>query len=300
MKNKGKQPKQFYSILIIPDDYSDPKSFRIRLRTVRILFILAIVLTIHAFAGLVLYYKYYKLNNLKNKLEIENFNLSEENKQVKTLYDEVENMRQYFVKFRSALGVDKKFETSDKGKEKLLAEIQNSWQQLPLAFGGESAPSKDLRMQESELDFFLTRSESQYHKFAKNIPTYLPVEGFLTTDFRRNDWFRPDHNGLDIATSRGTEVRAAADGIVIFANWTDDLGNMIIVNHLNGFISVYGHNQVLLKKEGNYVKKGEAIALLGSSGRSTAPHLHFEIWKDGIPVDPKKYLLAFQSKDIEG
>ncbi|NOZ60481.1 MAG: M23 family metallopeptidase [Calditrichaeota bacterium] len=299
MTKKGKQPKQVLSILVIPDDYSDPKNFRIKMRTLHILYVVAVLLTIHIVVGFVFYFKYYHTKHLKDKLTIENYNLAEENKQVKKLYDEVQGMKQFFSKFRSALGVDKKFDVSEKGNEKLLADIQSSWNQFPMAFGGEGPGNKDMRMQESDLDFFLTRSESHYHQFADRVPTYLPVEGFLTTDFRRNDWYRPDHNGIDIATSRGTEVRASADGIVLFANWTDDLGNLIIINHLNGFQTVYGHNQVLLKKEGNYVKKGEAIALLGSSGRSTAPHLHFEIWKDGFPVDPKKYLLAFQSKDIE-
>ncbi|OQX82978.1 hypothetical protein B6D60_11260 [candidate division KSB1 bacterium 4484_87] len=299
MAKKGKQPKQVLSILVIPDDYSDPKNYRIKVRTLHILYIVLAFLAIHIMTGFVYYYKYYRTSQQKEKLLIENYKLSEENKQVKTLYKEVESMKVFFSKVRAALGVDKKFDISDKGREKLLVNLQNSWDQFPMGYGGEGSSGKNVHMEESALDFFLTRSESNYHRFADHVPTYLPVEGFLTTDFRRNDWFRPDHNGIDIATSRGTEVRASADGVVLFANWTDDLGNLIIINHLNGFQTVYGHNQVLLKREGNYVKKGEAIALLGNSGRSTAPHLHFEVWKDGAPVDPKKYLLAFQIKDNE-
>ncbi len=296
---KAKQRKQYLSILLIPDDYSDPFSFKVRIKTIKILATVIAILVIHVFSGAIYYFKYYQTERERQALEIKNYNLIEENKQVKSLYDEVAEMRQFFTKFRSALGVDKGFEVSGKRHANFFKEIRRNANFLPRAYSGEALLSNEAQLQESKLDFFLTRSKSNYHKFAKYIPTYLPVEGFLSTDFRKNDWFLPDHNGIDIATSRGTRVGAAADGIVVFANWTDDLGNMIIINHLNGFMTLYGHNQVLLKKEGNYVKKGETIALLGNSGRSTAPHLHYEVWKDGIAVDPKKYLLTFQSKNDE-
>ena len=125
------------------------------------------------------------------------------------------------------------------------------------------------------------------------------LEDFLDYHGAKNnkDWYFPNkHLGIDIAGKKGTPVRAAADGVVLFANWTDDLGNLIIINHLNNFLTYYGHNQVLLKRERGSVKKGEIIALLGSSGKSTAPHLHFEIWKDGMPVDPQEYLIVLKNR----
>ena len=75
-----------------------------------------------------------------------------------------------------------------------------------------------------------------------------------------------------------------------------DLGNLIIIDHLNSYLTFYGHNQILLKKERSPIKKGKLIALLGNSGKSTAPHLHFEIWKNGRPFDPAEYLIAFQNR----
>jgi len=79
----------------------------------------------------------------------------------------------------------------------------------------------------------------------------------------------------------------------MFANWTYDYGYLIILDHGGGLLSYYGHNQRLLKSERSYVGRGEPIAMLGNSGKSSGPHLHFEIRKDGRPVDPKDYLLAF-------
>lgn len=101
------------------------------------------------------------------------------------------------------------------------------------------------------------------------------------------------HMGVDIAAPRGSFVRAAGDGTVIFSGWTEDLGNLIILYHGNGFFTYYGHNQRLLKLRNSYVRKADVIAMVGSSGASSAPHLHFEIWKDGLPLDPKEYILAF-------
>ncbi len=87
-------------------------------------------------------------------------------------------------------------------------------------------------------------------------------------------------------------MRAAADGYVVFAGWTQDDGNTIIVSHAGGFLSFYKHNHSLLKAAGMFVRRGEPIAGLGNTGEtSLGPHLHFEVWKDGSPKDPAVYLL---------
>ncbi|HXX62366.1 MAG TPA: M23 family metallopeptidase [Bacteroidota bacterium] len=122
-----------------------------------------------------------------------------------------------------------------------------------------------------------------------SFPMLAPVEGFVTQGFD------PSHNhfGMDIAAQRGTPVHAPGDGVVLFAGWTYDDGNMLIIAHGGGYCTVYKHNQTLLKSALASVKRGEPIALLGMSGRtSVGPHLHFEVWKNGIPQDPNEYLLV--------
>jgi murein DD-endopeptidase MepM/ murein hydrolase activator NlpD len=120
-------------------------------------------------------------------------------------------------------------------------------------------------------------------------PLLPPTEGFVTQyfDLSRN------HFGIDYAGKRGSPVYAPADGYVVFAGWTYEDGNMLIISHGGRYLTVYKHNQSLLKTSHGTVKRGELIALLGTSGNtSLGPHLHFEVWKDGIPRDPGDYLLT--------
>lgn len=98
------------------------------------------------------------------------------------------------------------------------------------------------------------------------------------------------HHGIDLAGEVGFDVYAAGDGRVIYADWYPGYGRLVKIDHGNGLVSWYGHNYRLLVQEGDKVKKGQRIALMGSSGRSTGPHVHFAIQKDGEFVDPLKYL----------
>jgi murein DD-endopeptidase MepM/ murein hydrolase activator NlpD len=123
------------------------------------------------------------------------------------------------------------------------------------------------------------------------LPLILPAEGYFSQMFDAGR----SHYGMDIAARRGTPVVAPADGHVVFAGWTYEDGNLLILAHGRGYMTVYKHNQSLLRNAQEFVKRGEAIALLGTSGRtSQGPHLHFEVWRDGRPRDPRMYLIAQQ------
>lgn len=114
-----------------------------------------------------------------------------------------------------------------------------------------------------------------------------PVNGLISSHFE------PDarHYGVDIAASPKSSVLATLDGTVIFTGFDLNFGNVIQIQHKNGFISIYKHNELLLKEVGEQVKAGEAIALAGNTGKlSTGPHLHFELWHNGIPVNPEDYV----------
>lgn len=126
---------------------------------------------------------------------------------------------------------------------------------------------------------------------AMDMPTVPPVRGYVTRQYAAAASYRQiPHYGLDVAAREGTPVLAAADGLAVFADWTYRYGNLVVLAHRSGFITVYGHNQVLFARAGQRVRQGEPIALVGSSGISTAPHLHFELWQDGSPVDPTTVL----------
>ncbi len=112
----------------------------------------------------------------------------------------------------------------------------------------------------------------------------LPVQGILIKKFDNNK----GHFGTDFAAQEGTHVVSIAEGKVIFSEYSLETGHTIIVQHKNGFVSLYKHNLRLLKSAGEMVRQGEPIALVGGSGEySTGPHLHFELWYRGIPMNPE-------------
>lgn len=114
-----------------------------------------------------------------------------------------------------------------------------------------------------------------------------PIEGIITSGFDKVT----NHFAVDIAAASNTPVKTCYEGTVIFADWTSETGNIIIVQHENNLLSAYKHNSALLKEVGEFVRSGEAIAIIGNSGEnSTGPHLHFELWFEGAPIDPQNFI----------
>ncbi len=120
-------------------------------------------------------------------------------------------------------------------------------------------------------------------------PALPPVEGF----FARGYDAARGHFGIDIAVDEDTPVRSIGDGYVIFADWTNDAGYVVAVQHADGYISIYKHNRRLLKRPGDRVRSREAVAQSGNTGEiTTGPHLHFELWRNGLAQDPRHYLVG--------
>jgi len=121
-------------------------------------------------------------------------------------------------------------------------------------------------------------------------PSAWPLRGWVTREYSgtRGASYHP---GMDIAAEPGTPVRAAGDGVVLVAGWNEEYGNFVLVEHGFGVTSLYAHNSSLSVRKEDRVRAGDVIAFLGNTGRSTGPHLHFEVRRNGIPVDPKNYLL---------
>jgi murein DD-endopeptidase MepM/ murein hydrolase activator NlpD len=125
-------------------------------------------------------------------------------------------------------------------------------------------------------------------------PSSWPVRGWITSRFgMRQSPFQDGsmfHQGIDIANEEGTSVKAPADGVVTYSGWEGGYGKLAIIDHGYGISTRYGHLSRQLVNVGQRVRRGQVIAFLGSTGRSTAPHLHFEVRLNGIPADPLKYL----------
>jgi murein DD-endopeptidase MepM/ murein hydrolase activator NlpD len=127
------------------------------------------------------------------------------------------------------------------------------------------------------------------------LPNVSPVESAYNSSSYgwRIDPFRgvkAFHEGLDFPAATGTPIYAAGDGMVTAAEQTHDYGNIVKINHGSGLETRYAHTSKILVKVGQRVVKGQEIALVGSTGRSTGPHLHYEIRLNGSPLDPRRYL----------
>jgi len=128
-------------------------------------------------------------------------------------------------------------------------------------------------------------------------PTGRPIKrGWISSYFGyRTDPFngrRARHDGIDLAGKKGSEVISVASGVITWAGKRYGYGNLVEINHGNGYVTRYGHNEIIEVKVGDTVKKGETIARMGSTGRSTGPHVHFEVHKNGRVVDPMRYVRA--------
>lgn len=168
-------------------------------------------------------------------------------------------------------------------RDRALAEITQLHQQLASRFDSQQA-------QLSALQSLLLDA-----KIESNLkPTGMPVDGYISSYFGG----RPDpfsghaayHTGLDISTPTGTPVRAVAEGMVTFAGIRSGYGDVIEIDHGNGYMTRYAHNSTLVVRPGQRVHVGDVIAKAGSTGRSTGSHVHFEVWYKGNVVNPLAYV----------
>lgn len=165
----------------------------------------------------------------------------------------------------------------------------------------------DFMVQLEELSRQLQNREQQFNVLedmlmSRNLheevfPAGRPVtKGWLSSKYgTRSDPFtgKPEfHKGVDLAGKEGSDIISVAAGVVTWADKRYGYGNLVEVNHGNGYVTRYGHAKEVLVKVGQTVKKGQKIALIGNTGRSTGPHVHFEVWVDGRTVDPSKYIHA--------
>ena len=144
----------------------------------------------------------------------------------------------------------------------------------------------------------LLSTMGQHQNMLSSIPAVNPVNGWITSGFgRRISPFTGDqsqHKGLDIASPIGTPIFAPADGVVVFTGAKEGFGNFIMIAHGYGIVSAYGHNAQNMVQPGQAVTRGDQLGTVGMTGRTTGPHLHYEIWVNGRTVDPKRFILDME------
>jgi murein DD-endopeptidase MepM/ murein hydrolase activator NlpD len=140
---------------------------------------------------------------------------------------------------------------------------------------------------ETQYNLTPTKGNKNSESSIRSINFFTPVKGTVTTKFNLTE----KHYGIDVTTAKEEPVKAALDGTVVFADFTVKTGYVIGIQHRLNFMTIYKQNSLLLKAPGQYIRAGEPIAVVGNSGETkSGPHLHFELWHNGVPVNPLEYI----------
>ncbi|MBC8277797.1 MAG: M23 family metallopeptidase [FCB group bacterium] len=254
------------SILFVPEDEGESKSYRMSRGTLKFLKWIAalFILTLIA-AGVSYYFLWQKALNY-DRMAAENLRLLDENRRVYELADELESLQAMDRQIRRALGAALEIDTT-------VGEAVFDVSDHDLAGGGRF-------FEEYELVF------------------QSPVDGLVSRGYTEKLFPLKSHAGVDLAVPEGTLISAAADGWTVFDGWHQRYGNYLIIQHPGDYLTFYGHLSSVLAVRGELVKAGEPVAVSGNSGRSSAPHLHFEITYRGKKIDPGAFIPEFRESGL--
>lgn len=260
-----------YYFMMIPEGREPALNFRLSSRLLKILIVL-FAIWILALTGLTIFYgKLLHKAWLADVLQEENERLRDYNSKVVEIEKSFKKNRELTAKIASMAGID-------------LEMVDNLLIANPDSLFADSGGRGVLTgIPGDRVPFSVKELENL------RVPRGRPLYGWITRGFISGE-NKEKHEGVDIAVKEGTPVVATATGEVVFVGWDKDYGNLVIIDHGNGFRTVYGHNNKVVASKGEKVFKGDVIALSGNTGHSTAPHLHYGILKDGEPVDPSPYL----------
>ena len=146
------------------------------------------------------------------------------------------------------------------------------------------------------IDKKVINNYSNYESYYNIIPNNMPVEGYITKGLSHDR--DPNHFGIDIAAKLKSPVSSAQEGLIIFAGDYENYGKTIIIAHPNNYYTLYSHLHSTSVKQRDYVKAKQIIGKIGDSGKSDGPHLHFEIWKNHLIIDPRELIKEYKNKDV--
>ncbi len=264
--------KKHLSLIVVPHDDSNVRNFRISYLAA---YGFAVVVGLCVLSVIVLIATYGRVlvkAHETDALAAENRRLKERDAEVDSLKSELLRMQALGIQIKNMLGVGLTTEDSS-----LVANLTPAVKSPTMS--GTFQPA-DATQEDRVL-------------LLKAIPSMWPIKGYVTREFHVAGGEAQEmyHPGMDIAAKRNTPVRASADGVVTTSGWDDTYGYLVVIDHGFGISTVYGHNSRNLVHVGDRVSRGQTIAFLGSTGKSTAPHLHFEVRKNAVPENPRKYLL---------
>ncbi|MBZ0327497.1 MAG: M23 family metallopeptidase [Altibacter sp.] len=267
-----------YRLVVLNEDtFEERFSFKLNrlnvfvFSTVFAVFLITVTTVIIAFTPLREYIPGYSSTALKLKATELTFKTD-------SLQQVINVNEQYLASIRKVLTGDVK--TVVFNKDSIIEAAKVDFSKLNLAASKQDSILRERVQQEDKYNPLTGPAEVSFVLFA-------PVKGTISEGYNPKE----KHFAVDIVTVKDAPVKATADGTIIFAEWTADTGYVVIIEHANNLISVYKHNASLSKEQGELVKAGEVVATAGNTGDlSTGPHLHFELWRDGYPINPTNFI----------
>ena len=302
-----KTQKKYFSVVLVPHSSSHVKVFKFTSFYAKLIACFVILIAIFVSSGLYISRMLEENKSLKQNINELYSTTIEQSKLLDSRSDEIQKLQDESASFKEV--VNDKIEEFTESFNKITDQYLEERSQKISRSGerNETEFTNDMRDLKSSLDSLsqlysrsgrpnadLDAAEAKIDEFMETIPTLWPVSGTITDEFgnRRDPFTRKlkFHTGLDIGADYGKSIKAAAGGKVISVDNVYGTGKTVKISHGNGITTLYGHCSKILVKEGQSVEKGEVIAKVGSSGRSTGPHLHLEVLIYGTPVDPLQYL----------
>lgn len=302
--------KKSYTVIVVPDNNAEVRRYRVRKTLLTQVASGVGVLVLLITAGTVHYFKVAKDASENRYLREENLALQGQLKTIRERIDHIgstlDRVERFDQKLRAltllsdpqrnlAMGP-----TEQQPGTGVPAGGDNQFahataQETPVALTSRlDRLSAEATRQEQNLQELQAYFQDQKSLLA-SIPSIWPTRGWVTSDFgQRLDPYTADkvmHAGLDIAAPHGKEVEAPSDGTVVFAGLEGGYGNVLVIDHGYGIKTRYGHLSQLLVKAGDKVVRGQKVALVGNTGRSTGPHLHYEVRVNGVAQNPRKFIL---------
>lgn len=297
--------KRFFTVFIVPQDPSHIRKFRLPLNLLKTIVII-LGISFAGFSFILFDYTRVKLKtNELNRLREENAEQKIELQALASKMTDVEFQMAKLKQFDKKLRIITNMEVPG-GSNQILGIGGPSPDEDMTALG--AARNGLVKQMHSDLDQLKAETRTQEKSFTElheylfkqtslfaSTPAIWPARGWVTSTFGYRispfTGLRQMHEGLDIANAVGTPVFAPADGIVSKVDRDNGVGKTISINHGYGIVTKYGHLSDMYVHVGKRVKRGEKIAAVGNTGRSTGPHLHYEVLVDGIHVNPEKYIL---------
>lgn len=294
-KHDWKNPK-FFTLMVLPHDSTNIKKFNITSNWFKVFAIVSIIFWL---SSLFMFFSYFNLKNkvahlsevekinLKQKVEIENLN-----SKIQFIETQLARLQNIDLRVRELVNLD--VNTIGTPSAGGVSKV-NSEDMVKVLEGKTASIEQEIKLREKSLSELVEYLEDRRSLFMAT-PSLWPAKGLITSEF---GWRKDPisgvteyHEGIDISAPSGTSVKAAGEGVVIESGNDAGYGKAIVIDHGYGIVTRYAHLSKSYVVVGQKVKKGSVIGAVGSSGKSTGPHVHYEVRIDGVPVNPIKYLFS--------